>query len=248
MHGSEPDARFPHTHLTRLIASHTLASLVLESLKDLDYDCVAEQAVYRGERNASIRIYCRKRVREEDLEEVTRFIEGKTRVRLDAEILEEPAHSLLGSSEHLKEAARKFLDLIKVELKPLLRDKHEHALAILWSGDPLIMRGSEKRIYIVGSMYAALAHTHPSGLCIPSHHDIRSIADQLADGACCEAIVSLTCVFLVYRIDTLLLEDYDALHELARKLSKLKDFEKYLETLTYYSSLLKTVRIRLKNL
>ncbi len=247
MPGSSPLAFFPYTSDTKAVAGHTLASLILEALADLNYSCVSTRAEYKGQ-EAEVGLYCRSRVLKEDIEEVINYVRMKTRLDLATTLLDEPRDSMMSYREHLRQAVSVFTRLLRSQLKPLLRESVEYALAILWSGESILVKGSKRSVRTVGNVYSAIAHTHPGGLCLPSPHDIQAIADRLADGACCEAILANSCMLIAYRVDTLTLEDYDTLMELARKLGKIKEFDRYVETLSAYTSMLKTVRIRLESL
>ncbi len=226
------------------VASHALSALVHEALLDLGYDCLVTRAVL-DERSAVIGYRCERRYpTSEDIEELERFLLRHTGLHVE---LREATHSEehLDNHEHLRRARAAFRNLIRQRLLPLLSSPYEHLMLLWWSGDAVLLPGGETRVVFPERHYTATAHTHPSGFCIPSSHDLDSFARLLADGGCCAAIVSPSCILLVGRRDALSIEDYDALLLLSRRMDKL-DLNEALRALSELSTRTKTLIIELR--
>ena len=225
---------------TRRVACYTLASLLAESLAELGYDCLAS-CLSLGEDGARLGYHCgRRRPSETELEEVRSYLTRLTRIDIELAEVEEG----LGVEDLLRGARNAMKELMRRRLHPLSTHRNEFGLLVTWWGGGLVIEGFRERIYMVGS-YAATAHTHPSGACIPSHHDMDSFAMLLADGGCCAGIVSPLCMFLVSRRGPLTLEDYDELLALGRRLSRVRSLGEALEELGRRASRLKSVRVEI---
>ena len=229
------------------VASHTLSAVIHESLVDLGYDCLVSSVLFNEDGENSILYYrcMRAKPSRVDIDEVERFVERYYGVHL--EIREDESHPmLLDNHEHLR-LARGIFRLVTNKLKPLLSSNVEHLLLLWWNGNAVIMPGSERNVVFPSKRYTATAHTHPSGLCIPSPHDLDSFRDILAEGGCCTVILSPTCMFMLGRRDALSLEDYDALSQLARIINK-TSLEEALRMLSELSMRSMTLIVELRSL
>ncbi len=228
---------------TRTIACNTLASLLAESLAELGYECLAS-CLDIGEGYARLGYRCDKRSpQHEDLEEVATYLGRLTRLEVELTSIDSGA----SVPELLRAARVSMKTLLRKRLHPLAMAPNEYALLVTWWGGGVVIEGFRERVYMIGS-YAATAHTHPSGICLPSHHDVDSIARLLADGGCCAGVVSATCMLLVARRGPLTLEDYDGLLELGKRLARVKSLGEALEELGRRASRLKSVHVELVSL
>ncbi len=226
------------------VASHALSALAYESLLDLGYDCLVARAAL-AYRSVTIEYRCEKQHPiNGDVAELERFLSRYTGLSVT---LQEAKHGegFLDNREHLRLSRAAFLNLIRRRLLPLLSSPYEHLMLLGWSGDAVLLPGGETRVVFPERRYTATAHTHPSGLCIPSSHDLDSFVRLLADGGCCTAIVSSSCILLVGRRDALSIEDYDMLLSLSRRLDKLS-LEDALRVLSELSAQAKTLVVELR--
>ena len=231
--------------LSTRIACDTLASLVLSAFTDLGYKC-------RGfcdgieDNSASIRLACTSTPSRDDVGEVENYVMRTTGMTVGLEFVQD--YEGLGDERSLLErASRNARRLTLDALMPLLGSSDEYAMLVGWNGYAAVLQGEERRVNIIGR-YVLVAHTHPRSVCLPSHYDIETTARHLADGACCTLILSPACLFVARRVETLSLDDYDTLMELARKMSRVRQLEDALQLLSLFNSQLKTVKLHLYSL
>ncbi|MET1101777.1 MAG: hypothetical protein ABWW69_04795 [Pyrodictiaceae archaeon] len=144
----------------------------------------------------------------------------------------------------LREISEEFIEHYMLDLRRnTIAHKKEYFMLVTWNGLHVIGRGEEDHIRIPLVRGPVFAHTHTSGSCIPSHKDILSMQDFLAEGGLVEAIVGLDCVLIAETLG-LSEEDYWALQEIASCLQRKE--RDYLYTCSQKLFRLKTVNIYIR--
>ncbi len=132
-------------------------------------------------------------------------------------------------------------------LRPLMTPaSNEFLVAVLENAKTIVLEGNRNNIRIPLTRKFKtrfMAHTHPRGLCIPSHKDIESVTRLLMDGGFGEIIMSPTCSLAIYRKGMFMDEDYEKMIILARKISKVKNIVEALRILNSVQKELKSVKI-----
>ncbi len=132
-------------------------------------------------------------------------------------------------------------------LRPLLAPRaNEYLVAVFENAKTAILEGNRNNVRIpLTKRFKTrfMAHTHPSGMCIPSHKDMESITRLLMDGGFGEVIISPTCSIAVYRRGMFISEDYEKMIVIARKIYKAKNILEVLRILANAQKELKSVKI-----
>ena len=132
-------------------------------------------------------------------------------------------------------------------LRPLLvPGANEYLVAVFENAKTAILEGNRNNVRIpLTKKFRTrfMAHTHPSGMCIPSHKDVESITRLLMDGGFGEVIISPTCSIAVYRRGMFISEDYEKMIIMAKKIYKAKNLVDVLRILANSQKELKSVKI-----
>lgn len=128
---------------------------------------------------------------------------------------------------HLDELYSQALDLYLRNVPSYLRSYSirtalegiEYMLVVLQNGRAVLLEGERNKVVIPSVKTVASAHTHPKN-CIPSPHDIRSLANILLDGGLGASIVSPDCILTIFRSGPFTEDDYLALTSLIKNLKK----------------------------
>ncbi len=130
-----------------------------------------------------------------------------------------------------------FLSKFRSTLTNLAVTGYEYFFIIGWNGEMAYGRGEETRIHLPLIPGVIMAHTHPSPLCYPSGHDLRSAAEFFLSSGLVEVIVSTSCVSVMRLVEPLREDDYWRLIDLSNKVKKIKEYEEYIVALNELSKL-----------
>ncbi len=140
-----------------------------------------------------------------------------------------------------------FYKLVYKILRPRMTPaSNEFLITVLENAKTVILEGNRNNVRIPLTRKFKtrfMAHTHPRGLCIPSHKDIESATRLLMDGGFGEIIMSPTCSLAIYRRGMFIDKDYEKMIILARKISKARNIVEALRILNSVQKELKSIKI-----
>ncbi len=132
-------------------------------------------------------------------------------------------------------------------LRPVMSPvSNEFLVAVLENAKTIVLEGNRNNVRIPLTRKFKtrfMAHTHPRGLCIPSHKDIESITRLLMDGGFGEIIMSPSCSLAIYRKGMFIDSDYEKMILLSKHISKAKNIVDALRILNNFQKELRSVKI-----
>lgn len=157
---------------------------------------------------------------EEVFEEIREFIENRYQVKLLIRC--NSSMSCNSSREHLGEIIKRVIGrYVKTLVGHTENYGREFFLVGMWNGIIAIGEGEESRVSFPFVRGVVFVHTHPSGVCFPSHYDVLSFQDFFGEGGLVEMIASSRCVLVAYT-DSLSEEDYWELQDIANCIKRVK--------------------------